>query len=973
MIKKVLFILFVLNCVFLQAQNIEPLIANDSLAQTKWVDTLMSKMTIDDKIGQLFMVQAYSNKDQKHSDFIENLIEEYHIGGLIFMQGTPEKQARLNNKYQSISQIPLLIGFDGEWGLDMRLKNTYRFPWNMTLGAIRNNKLIEDFGSQVGKHCKRLGIHINFAPVVDINTNPENPIIGNRSFGENRENVTEKALAFIKGMQSQHVLANAKHFPGHGDTATDSHKTLPVLDFNLDRLDSIELYPYKKLAKSNLASVMVAHLSVKALEPSDELPTSLSYKVVTGLLKEQLNFKGLILTDALNMKGAANYATPGDVDLAAFLAGNDILLIPEDVPAAILKIKNALNEKVISKERLDHSVRKILKAKYWAGLNEFKLIEVDHLEEDINSISDELLHRKLVENSISLLKNKSLVFPIQNLDKKKIAYVKLGDAENVDFVNMLKNYTDIDVVSDKNLDKLIQKLRPYNLVIIGYHKSNKNPWKDYKFKDKELVWLQEIARVKKVIVNVFTSPYALLQLKTFENIEGLLLSYQNSKLAQEISAQMIFGAMETKGKLPVSIKKVFSEGHGLMSTSLKRLAYSIPEDVGLSSEKLTRIDSLANVALEEKMTPGMQILVARKGKVVYRKNFGFHTDEEKLKVRNSDVYDLASITKILASLPLIMELEERGTLNLDSTLGSLIPKLKNTNKDTLTVKEVLSHYGRLKAWIPFYLHTLDSTTQKPSNEFYSVKKSKKFSVKVADNLFLKNGYKSVMLDSIISADQRKRVGYKYSDLPFYIFKNYLEGFYNEDLNKLTQKHFYKSLGANKTSYLPLNRFLKSTIIPTEKDDYYRNQLVQGYVHDMGAAMQGGIGGHAGLFANSNDVAKIMQMYLQKGYYGGKRYFQPETIDKFNYRYYENDSVRKGVGFDKPQIRKIEQATCDCVSDRSFGHSGFTGTYTWADPETDIVYVFLSNRVYPTMDNKGLIRNNIRTDIQRFIQEAILEE
>lgn len=973
MIKKVIFILLVLNCVFLKAQNNEPLITNDSIAQTKWVDTLMSNMTIDDKIGQLFMVQAYSNKDEKHSNFIERLIEKHHIGGLIFMQGTPEKQAQLNNKYQSISKIPLLIGFDGEWGLDMRLKNTYRFPWNMTLGAIRNNKLIEDFGTQVGKHCKRLGIHINFAPVVDINTNPLNPIIGNRSFGENRENVTNKALSFIKGMQGQHVLANAKHFPGHGDTATDSHKTLPVLDFNFERLDSIELYPYKKLAKSNLASVMVAHLNVKALEPSDEMPTSLSYKVVTGLLKEQLNFKGLILTDALNMKGAANYATPGDVDLAALLAGNDILLIPEDVPAAVVKIKNALNEKIISEERLDHSVRKILKAKYWAGLNEFKLIETEHLTEDINSISDELLHRKLVENSISLLKNRSLVFPVQNLDKKKIAYVKLGDAENNDFVNMLKNYTNIDVVSDKNLDKLIQKLRPYNLVIIGYHKSNKNPWKDYRFKDKELVWLQEIARVKKVILNVFTSPYSLLQLKTFENIEGLLLSYQNSKLAQEISAQMIFGAMETKGKLPVSIKKVFSEGHGLMSTSLKRLAYSIPEDVGLSSEKLKRIDSLATYAINEKMAPGMQILVARKGKIVYRKNYGYHTGEEKLKVRNTDVYDLASITKILASLPLIMELEEKGTLNLNSTLGNLIPKLKNTNKDTLTVKEVLSHYGRLKAWIPFYLHTLDSITQEPSIEFYSNKKSKKFNIKVADKLYLKSGYKSVMLDSIISADQRKRVGYKYSDLPYYIFKNYLEGFYNDDLNKLTQKHFYKSLGANKTSYLPLSKFLKSSIIPTEKDDYYRNQLVQGYVHDMGAAMQGGIGGHAGLFSNSNDVAKIMQMYLQKGYYGGKRYFQPETIEKFNHRYYANDSVRKGVGFDKPQIRKIEQATCDCVSDRSFGHSGFTGTYTWADPETDIVYVFLSNRVYPTMDNKGLIRKNIRTDIQRFIQEAIIEE
>jgi beta-N-acetylhexosaminidase len=972
MSKKILLIVFVFNCALLHAQLTDPLVAKDSVAQTKWVDTLLNNMTIDEKIGQLFMVQAYSNKDVEHSKLIENFIEKYHIGGLIFMQGTPEKQALLNNKYQSISKIPLLIGFDGEWGLNMRLKNTYRFPWNMTLGAIQNNKLIEDFGKQVAKHCKRLGIHINFAPVVDININPKNPIIGNRSFGENRENVTQKAIAFMKGMQDQHILASAKHFPGHGDTATDSHKALPILDFSFERLDSIELYPYKQLIKNNLTSVMVAHLSVKALEPNEELPTSLSYRVITGLLKEKLNFKGLILTDALNMKGATNYAKSGEIDLVAFIAGNDMLLIPENVPSAIAKIKNALKEKIISEERLNHSVRKILKAKYWVGLNEFKLVDLVNLEEDLNSISDELLHRRLVENSISLLKNKLLLFPIQDLDKKKIAYVKLGDAKHTDFVTMLKNYTNVDVVSSKNLDELILKLKPYNLVIVGYHKSNLNPWKDFKFKNSELVWLQEIARKKTIILDIFASPYSLLQLKSFKNIEGLLVSYQNSKISQEISAQMIFGALETKGKLPVSINNQFSEGYGLRSKSLNRLAYSIPEDVGLSYKKLQRIDSLAKEVIKQKMAPGLQVLVARKGKVVYQKNVGFHTNEKKVAVKSNHVYDIASMTKILASLPLIMELEERGILKLESTLGSLVSELKNTNKDTLTIKEVLSHYGRLKAWIPFYLSTLDSVTKKPSKKYYRSSKSKKFNIKVAENLYLKNDYSNVMMDSIAIAEQRENNGYKYSDLSFYIFKNYIENYYKKDLNILTQQHFYKSLGANKTTYLPLNKFKKNTIVPTEKDNYYRNQLLQGYVHDMGAAMQGGIGGHAGLFSNANDVAKIMQLYLQKGYYGGKRYFLPKTMDKFNHRYYAKDSVRKGVGFDKPQLREVEEATCGCVSDKSFGHSGFTGTYTWADPESEIIYVFLSNRVFPTMDNKGLVEYNIRTVIQQYIQDAIID-
>ncbi|WP_372745450.1 glycoside hydrolase family 3 N-terminal domain-containing protein [Lutibacter sp.] len=970
--KKIFVFLFLLLNVWLfNAQTNDPLKDKNELAQKKWVDSVLSKMSIDEKIGQLFMVQAYSNSDEKHSEGIDSLVEKYHVGGLIFMQGTPEKQAELTNRYQQKAKTPLLIGFDGEWGLDMRLKNTYRFPWNMTLGAIRDNKLIEEFGVQLGKHCKRLGIHINFAPVVDVNTNPENPIIGNRSFGESRENVTEKSVAFIKGMQSENVLSSAKHFPGHGDTSTDSHKTLPVLDFDISRLDSIELYPYKTLINNNLTSVMVAHLSVAALEPNSQLPTSLSYNVITNLLKKDLKFNGLILTDALNMKGAADYAEPGDIDLAALLAGNDILLIPANVPAAVVKIKNAIENKIITEARINYSVEKILKAKYWAGLNKNKFVNLKNLQNDLNSINDDLLHRKLVENSISLLKNDGVIFPIQSLDKKKIAYVKFGDDDGSAFVNMLKNYADVDVVSSQNLDDLITQLEPYNLVIIGYHKSNANPWKDYKFLDKDLVWIQEIARLKKVIVDVFASPYSLLDVKTFENFEGLMVSYQNSVLSQEISAQMIFGALEIKGKLPVSIKNVFSEGHGLMSTSLKRLAYTIPEEVGMSSEKLKKIDSMAATIIKEKMAPGMQILVARKGKVIYNKSFGYQTDVDTVKVENNHLYDVASMTKILATLPLIMELEEKEVLSLESTLGTLLPKLKKTNKSKLTVKEVLSHYGRLQAWIPFYLKTLDSTKQ-PSEEYYRTVSSKKYNIKVANNLYLRTDYKDSIFDIIAKTDLLDKPQYKYSDLSYFLFKDYLEKYYREDLNELTQEHFYKTLGANRTSYVPLEKYSLKEIVPTEKDDYYRYSLVHGYVHDMGAAMQGGIGGHAGLFSNANDVAKIMQMYLQKGYYGGKRYFKPETLDTFNHRYFEDQKVRKGVGFDKPQLEESESATCGCVSNKSFGHSGFTGTFTWADPETEIVYVFLSNRVFPTMGNRGLVTSNARTKIQQYIQDAIIK-
>ncbi|PNW28120.1 glycoside hydrolase family 3 N-terminal domain-containing protein [Formosa algae] len=970
--KKLIIASVFLMCVSAFAQQRSPLQTPDTENQKKWVDSIFNTLTLDQKIGQLFMIQAYSNRDDKQTDFIKKMIQEYQVGGLIFMQGTPEKQVQLTNIYQSESNIPLLIGFDGEWGLDMRLKNTFRYPWNMTLGAVQDNMLIEQFGTRLGLHCKRVGIHINFAPVVDINTNPENPIIGNRSFGENKYNVTEKAIAFTKGMQSVGVLANAKHFPGHGDTATDSHKTLPYLDFSLNRLDSIELYPYKKLFKTDLASVMIAHLNVPALEPKDGVPTSISHNVVTKLLKEKMNFKGLIFTDALNMKGAANYAQPGDIDLAAFLAGNDMLLIPEDVNAAVLKLKHALSTNVFTEARLNESVRKILNAKYWAGLHHFTPIKEDHIEDDIITTTDDLLYRSLMKEAVTLVKNKDATLPIQDLATSKIAYVKLGDSDNANFVTTLKKYTEVDEVSDASLTGLLKKLKAYNTVIVGFHKSNDSPWKSYKMSAKELTWLKEISKKNKVILDVFASPYALLKVADFSNIEAVLVSYQNSEISQEISAQMLFGAIGIKGKLPVSINKKFPEGTGITTSNILRLSYTIPEAVDMDSKLLSKIDSITKMVVDSTVAPGGQVLVARYGQVVYHKSFGYQTYDKKQKVKITDLYDLASVTKILGGLPMIMKSEELGLLDIDNTLGELLPYLKGSNKDTITLKEALSHNGKIKPWIPYYLETIDTITKTPFSTYYSKTKTKEFSIKVAEDLYLINSYTDSIYRKIAEAPQEIQAGYKYSGLLFYLFKKYIQDTYGEAMDVLDNETFYKPLGAHTLTYNPLLKFNASEIAPTENDDYFRGQLLQGNVHDMGAAMMGGVSGNAGLFGNSNDVAKMMQMYLQDGYYGGKLYYESKTLHKFNHRYFEKDSVRRGLGFDKPQLNPEDQASSKYASANSFGHSGFTGTYTWADPDTGILYVFLSNRVYPTMANNKIGEQNIRTRIHDVIYEAILE-
>nr|WP_229724422.1 glycoside hydrolase family 3 N-terminal domain-containing protein [Winogradskyella forsetii] len=968
------------------AQNYaeKPLQTKDSIQQQKWVDNLYNSMSVEEKIGQLFMVQVFSDKGRAHENDIAKLITDQHIGGLIYSKGGPVRQAKLNNELQAASKIPLLIGMDAEWGLSMRLDSTYAFPWNMTLGAISDNKLVEQTGRQIGEHCKRLGVHFNFAPAVDINTNPKNPIIGNRSFGEDRDNVTEKGLAFMKGMQSAGTLANAKHFPGHGDTEADSHLELPTVNFSAKRIDSVELYPYRKLINEGLASVMVAHLNVPSLEARRGFPSSLSKHIVTDILKGQLGFNGLIFTDALTMKGAADYVEKGvdgtgtkslvkggEIDLMAFLAGNDVMLMSEDPEKGIAKFVEAYKNKTITEKRLAHSVKKILMAKYKVGLNNYSPIGIYNLEKDLNRLKDDLLYEELMENAITVVKNTNSLLPLRDLQTKKIAYVTLGDDDSSVFLDELKKYTKVHEIKADKLDGIITKLQNYNTVVVGFHRSNASPWKDFEFSQKEMAWLYEISRTNNVILDVFARPYALNDLLSVENIEGIVMSYQNSKIAQEKSAQLIFGAIPAKGKLPVSTGQFFPVGTGEIYNSLMNLSYGLPERVGMDSQLLSRIDSVANYAVNGNMTPGIQLLVARKGKVIYNKNFGYHTYAKKNAVDFDDIYDVASLTKILATLPVLMELEEKGSLSLDDKLSKLIPDYKNTNKKNVTLKKMLSHYAQLKPWIPFYYATLDTMTQKPDPKYYRKKRTKGFEIEVTNTLFMRNDYKDSIQKIIQESDLLSSLRYRYSDLPYYILSDYLEDFYDKPLSEITEDRFYKSLGANYTTYNPRKKFSLKDIVPTEIDNYYRYKKVHGYVHDMGAAMQGGVGGHAGIFSNANDVAKIMQMYLQKGFYGGKRYLEPDTVDKFNYCYYCSNNNRRGIGFDKPQLGD-EGPTCGCLSMTSFGHSGFTGTYAWADPEEEIVYIFLANRTYPQAGKNLLLREDIRTEIQRLIYEAIIE-
>lgn len=966
---KILIFLFSLSLIQAKAQD-NSMTSVIWQGDTAWASSKLKTMSLEEKLGQLFMVAAYSNKGPKHKAEILNLIEKHKIGGLIFFQGGPVRQAKLTNDYQKAANIPLMIAMDAEWGLAMRLDSTYKFPWPLTVGATKDNDLAYRMGEEIANHCQRLGVNVNFGPVVDINTNPNNPIINARSFGQDVINVTQLSDAYMCGMQDKHILACAKHFPGHGDTDKDSHKTLPSVNQDMMRMDSVELYPYRELINHGLASIMAAHLNVPAMDPSGK-PSSLSNKIIGEYLKKKLNFNGLVFTDALNMGGVANKYAPGEVDVEALLAGNDILLFSMDVPIAILKIKEAIAAGKITELEINKRVFKILTAKSWMGLEVKKYVDPKLIIQDLNPASAEVLTRNIYSKAITVVKNRNHLIPVRDLGKKKIACITGGVNPGTEFHKTLKYYAEVDHYSFGKISdaQLLSKLADYDLVIVGVYTSNANPWKSFKVSGKLRSFVKKLALQNDIIVNLFANPYSLKYFPETEFAKSVMVSYQNHPAAESIAAQVIFGAQGSNGELPVSSTELYEMGFGLKTKSLKRLGYGIPEEVGLDALKLQKIDDLVKEAIRSRATPGCQVLVARRGKVVYQKAFGHHTYKKKRDVNLYDIYDLASITKMAASVPLLMKLTEEGKLDLDKKLSDYLPEAIGTNKENLILREIFAHQARLKPWIPFYQETIKPET---FDDYYSSKRSFNYPNVVAKDMFARRSMRDTILARILASKLLTKKEYKYSDLGYYLLMQIIEDIEGEKIENLVKKEFYNEIGAYTMTFKPLEFFNEDLIVPTENDKIFRKQTLKGNVHDQGAAMLGGVAGHAGLFSNANDLAKMMQMYMQYGEYGGHRFLDSITVQEFIRCQYCATKNRRGIGFDKPQIEGPGPAS-DLASKASFGHSGFTGTLAWADPEEDLVYIFLSNRVFPDAENRKLLSLSTRTRIQDVIYNSIKNE
>lgn len=964
---NILFFIFCLMFVF-PVKATEPPYLKDTA--NVWVDSMMKKMTLDEKIGQLFMVAAYSNKDETSYQQIDKYIKEYKVGGLIFFQGTPQKQAELTNRYQAESKTPLWIGIDGEWGLGMRLDNTISYPRQLALGAVDNISMIYDMGASIARQMKRIGIHINFAPDIDVNSNPNNPVINDRAFGDNKFGVVRRGLMYMKGLQDNGILASAKHFPGHGDTDVDSHKDLPVVKHSLDRLTNIELYPFTQLIRYGVGSIMVSHLNVLALDGAPNFPATLSPKIIQQKLIDSMKYKGLIFTDAMNMKGVAKYYPSGVAEVMAILAGNDVMLFPDDVDKAVEGVRCAvLQDSIISEETINQKVRKILAAKYWLGLNHYQPIKLENIDADINNEANNFLKFKLMENAMTVVADSSHLIPILNL-QKRIAHVGIGSNAATVFSTTLDKYTQVEhffIPKDApvaTFNETLSKLKDYHLVIVDIQDMSRFSAKNFGITSNSLDFLKKVNKQNQVILTVLGSPYSL---KYFQDFNTILVGYNEENDAESIAAQIIFGARSAEGSLPVTVGK-FQYGDGECTQEGMRLKYGSPLEVNMNTKQLQKIDVIINKAIEDKIFPGAQLLVAKDGNVIYEKAYGFHTYDNTLATKTTDLFDIASVTKVTATLPIIMKMQEQGKININNPLGDYYTYPIGCNKKDIIIKEMLCHQAGLPAWIPFYKNSLDANGN-PDSLWYRKKQDSIFSVKILDSLFLKKTFQDSVWKMIYDCSLSPVKDYKYSDLGYYLLKQIIEKTYKDSLQNITRKYLYAPLGMNYTQFNPKwNGYDLKKIMPTEIEKNFRKSLLLGTVHDQGAALLGGVAGHAGIFTNANDLAKYFQLLLNGGTYGGYKYYDASTIKNFTSKQYPNN--RRAIGFDKPTPAGQDGPTCDAASPESFGHTGFTGTIAWADPKYNLIYIFLCNRVYPNADVNTLAKQGIRPKIQQVIYDAI---
>ncbi len=949
-------------------------------ASQQWVDSVFNSLTPQQRIAQLMVIRESEMKSGAvyfYTDKVDELIRDYNIGAICLFQGGPYAQAGLINHFQQTAQTPLMVCIDGETGLGMRmLDSVAKFPDQLTLGALQDAGIVYQIGKAIGAQCRREGINVNYAPVVDINNNPNNPVINFRSFGEDKYKVALFGTQMMRGIQENGVMACAKHFPGHGDVAVDSHLDLPVISKSYAALDSLELYPFKQLFNEGVGSVMIAHLSVPAIDNTPHLPTSLSKKTVTDLLRNKLGLGGISFTDALEMQGVAKYFPKGDAAVQSLVAGNDMLCLPGDVPQAINKIETAIANGVLDSTDIAGRVKKVLLAKYNLGLNHFHAIDTTNLYNDLNKGINNI-RAQVARNAITLLRLKdSSFFPLA-YDNKKVAYVAVGVVDS----NALSTFLSIEKFADIYFlgydddatiaDSLLKKItNNYDAVIIGVHHFNKYPARNFGITESAINFIKHLQVTTHAITLVFGNPYAL---KNFCDADNLVECYEDDAYFQQAAFDWLNGEYTLQGKLPVTVCDDFHYGDGITDYRLQKLAHANPGEVGIDSLKMyAQIDSIANDAIAQHATPGCVVLVAKDNKIVMDKAYGYLTYNKQQHVDTNTIYDLASVTKISSTLLAVMKLYETGKLDLHKTLGDYLPWVRGTDKSNLVIEDILMHQAGLIAYIPFYKETLDAQGNPDSNIYHRFPDSV-YSVHVAANMYMRKDYVDTMFEHILKSKLSEKK-YVYSDNDFIFLAKVVQQITGMPMNDYVAETFYKPMHLYNTTFRPNEHIPVNNIAPTESEKIFREQLLKGYVHDPGAAMFGGVAGHAGLFSNVHDLAILYSMLLNGGRWNGVQYLKKETIDYFSA--YHSDISRRGLGYDKPEkdnAKREEPYPCIDASPLAFGHSGFTGIWVWVDPKYKLLFLFLSNRVNPDGSNNKLINMNVRGKILEAVYQAMLNK
>ncbi len=940
-----------------------------SLGADAWVDSVFKSLSKDERIAQLMVIRAHSNLGADHIAKVTNDIRKYNVGALCFFQGGPVRQANLTNTYQQLAKTPLMVTIDGEWGLGMRLDSVTKFPYQLTLGALGDSELVYRMGLAVGAQCKRLGVQVNYAPVVDINNNPKNPVIGYRSFGEDKYKVGYLGAAYTRGMQDAGIMACAKHFPGHGDVDVDSHFDLPVVNKTIAQLDSLELYPFRQQVRAGVGSVMIAHLSIPSIDNTANVATSISKNAVTGLLRDSLGYQGLTFTDALEMKGVAKYFPGGTIAVEALVAGNDMLCLPASVPETIAAVRKAIKGKRLKWSDIDEKVKKVLYAKYSLGLSNLKPIELDNLLPELNAKTD-AIRREVAQKTITLLSDSASMIPLQPTasgNRKRIAYVGIGSSTLNVFGTRLKQDLNAEVFlfAPKGTDSDAARIADavingnFDAVVIGVHGYSVRPANNYDLSRGELALFNKLNRPDAVTL-VFGN---VLATENFCSATSLMTCYQDDDITQDVAADVIEGKTAPRGSLPVSVCR-YRYGAGMM---LKQAATSMDS----LSARLQIIDSIANDGISKRAYPGCVVMALHNGEIIYHKAFGHYEYDPASEVMTTEsIFDLASVTKVSATTMAIMKLYDEGKIDLQKRLGNYLPAVQGTDKASLVIRDVLLHQAGLVPFIQFYREVINAAGVPDSSKFRDTLMPG-FTTRVADKLYLRNDWQDTIMNRIVKSPVSRDHKYVYSDNDFILLGKIVEVISGMTLDQYVQQNFYNKLGMVTTGFHPRERFPLSQLVPTELEKNFRRQLIRGDVHDEGSAMLGGVAGHAGLFSDAYDLAKLYQMLLNGGELNGERYFDSTTVKLFTS--YQSAVSRRGLGFDKPEkdnATRKDPYPSFSVSSSTFGHTGFTGTCVWVDPEYKIIFIFLSNRVNPSRDDNKLSQLSVRPRIQEAIYHAL---